>query len=112
MGLYERLLQEAAQEAEENPEREEQRKRRAQKHQRMQAYLNSRRKSVAISGGYVTSLEIKQEQERHIADLQALSGLVNGGVRSFGAGGYRLAYLRSKNPVEYARLRDIDISSE
>jgi hypothetical protein len=109
MGLYERLLQEAAQEAEENPEREEQLRRQAHKRQGMQAYVNSRRRHLAYGGGYVTSEEIREEQERHLADLRALYGLVSGGVRSFGAG-YRLAYLRSKYPVEYARLRDRGIS--
>jgi hypothetical protein len=111
MRLYERLLAEAVQEAEENPEREERRRRQARKRQRMQAYVNSRRRAVIDEGGYVTLEEMQQEQERPMADLQALSGLMSGGVRSFGAG-YRLAYLRSKYPVEYARLRDIEISGE
>jgi hypothetical protein len=110
MGLYERLLQEAAQEAEENPEREEQRRRPARKCQRMQAYVNSRRRAVLDEGGYVTSEEVQRDQERQLADLQVLRGLVSGGVRSFGAG-YRLARLRRKYPVEYAHLRDIEISS-
>jgi hypothetical protein len=110
MGLYERLLQEVTQEAEENPERDEQRRRGAAKRQRMQTYVNRRRRR-ATSGGYVTSQEMEEEQDRHLADLQALYGLVSGGVSSFGAG-YRLAYLRNKYPVEYARLRDIEISSK
>jgi hypothetical protein len=110
MGLNERLLQEATQEAEENPEREEQRRRQAHKRQGMQAYTKRRRMPVAGGGGYVNSEEIREEQERHLADLRVLYGLVRGGVRSFGAG-YRLAYLRNKYPVEYARLRDIEISS-
>ncbi len=113
MGLYERLLKEAAQEKEkekENPERENQRNTRARKRQRMQAYISSRRRSLATSGGYVTSQEVQQDQERHLADLQALCGLVNGGVRSMGAS-YRLAWLRRKYPVEYAHLRDIEIGS-
>ncbi len=75
----------------------------------MQAYIRSRRRSLATSGGYVTSQEIKKDQERHLANLQALCGLVNGGVRSMGAS-YRLAWLRRKYPVEYAHLRDIEIS--
>ena len=103
LGLYERLLAEAAQAQEkENPERE--------KHQRMQAYIRSHRGAVTNEGGYVTSQEIKKEQEMHLADLQALCGLVNGGVRSMGAS-YRLAWLRRKYPTEYAHLRDIEISS-
>jgi hypothetical protein len=32
-------------------------------------------------------------------------------VRGFN-GGYRLAYLRSKYPIQYAHLRDIEISSK
>jgi hypothetical protein len=111
MGLYERLLAEAVQGSGENPEREEQRRRQARKRQRMQAYVNNRRRAVLDKGGYVTSQEIKKEQEWHLADLRTLSGLVNGGVRSFGAG-YRLAWLRSKYPVEYAHLKDIEMSSE
>jgi hypothetical protein len=51
MGLYERLLQEANQEAEENPEREEQRRRLAHKRQRMQAYIKRRPMPVADGGG-------------------------------------------------------------
>ncbi len=102
MGLYQQLLQEAAQEEEkENPEWE--------KRQRMRAYVRSRRKDMS-GGGYVTSEEIQEDQERHLADLQALCGLVNGGVRSMGAS-YRLAWLRRKYPVEYAHLRDIEIGS-
>jgi hypothetical protein len=75
MGLYERLLAEAAQEVEENPEWEEQRRRQAIKRQRMQAYVNSRRRAVLDEGGYVTSEEIKEEQDRHLTNLQALGGL-------------------------------------
>ena len=102
MGLYERLLAEAAQAEEKvNPERE--------KHQRMRAYVRSRRRVVS-GGGYVTSEEMREEQERYLADLQALRNLVVDGVRGLG-GGYWLAYLRSKYPTEYAHLRDIEISS-
>jgi hypothetical protein len=79
LGLYERLLQEATQEAEENPQREEQRRRQTHKRQKMQAYIKRRRMPVAGGGGYVTSEEIREEQERHLADLQALYGLVSGG---------------------------------
>jgi hypothetical protein len=111
LGLYQRLLQEAAQEKEKkNPERTEQRRRQANKRQRMQVYVRSRRRAVTAEGGYVTSEEAQQVPERHLADLQALRGLVSGGVRSMGAS-YRLAWLRRKYPVEYAHLRDIEISS-
>jgi hypothetical protein len=101
LGLYERLLAEAAQEEKENPGRE--------KRQRMRAYVSSRRRVVS-GGGYVTSEEMKEEQERYLAELQALRTLMVNGVRGLG-GNYRLAYLRSKYPVEYAHLRDIEISS-
>lgn len=110
MRLYERILQEAAQEKEkENPEQEKQQRRRAYKRQKMRAYIRSRRRSaVASSGGYVSSEEIQEEQERHRADLHALCNFMTGGVRSTGAG-YRLAHLRNKCRVEYAHLRDIEI---
>jgi hypothetical protein len=102
MNLYERLLAEADQEGEkENPERE--------KHQSMRAYIRSRRKSIP-GGGYVTSEEIQEEQERYFANLQRLCSLMINGSRGTN-GGYRLAYLRRKYPTEYAHLRDIEISS-
>jgi hypothetical protein len=102
VGLYKRLLREAAQEEEnENPQKE--------KHQRMRVYIRSRRKSIP-GGGYVTSEEMQEEQERYLADLQALRSLMINGSRGTN-GGYRMAYLRSKYPTEYAHLRDIEISS-
>jgi hypothetical protein len=103
MGLYQRRQREAAQEEEkENPERE--------KHQRMRAYVKSRRKAVPDGGGYVTSEEIQKDRERYLANLQVLRSLmVNGGRGPYG--GYRLAYLKSRYPTEYAHLRDIKISS-
>jgi DNA-binding IscR family transcriptional regulator len=61
-------------------------------------------------GGYVTSEEIREEQERHLADLQALRSLMVNGARGPN-GGYRLAYLRRRYPTEYAHLRDIEISN-
>ncbi len=104
MSLYERLLEEASQEEEkENPQREKQ-------PERMRAYIRSQRKDIH-SGGYVTSEEIQKEQERHLANLQALRRLMVNGVRGPN-GGYRLAYLRSKYSTEYAHLRDIEISSD
>ena len=105
MGLYERLLEEAAQKEEEkeNPQRG--------KHERMQAFVRSRRRAVPGGGGYVTSEEIQEEQDRYLTDLQALRSLMANGARE-PYGGYRLAYLKSKYPTEYARLRDIEISSK
>jgi hypothetical protein len=105
MGLYQRLQREAAEEEEkENPERE--------KHQRMRAYVKSRRKAVPDGGGgYVTSEEMREEQERYLADLQALRNLLVNRARGPN-GGYRLAYLRGKYPTEYAHLRDIEIRSK
>jgi hypothetical protein len=110
MRLYERILQEAAQQKDkEDPEREEQQRMRDRKHQKLRSYI--RRRAVPESSGYLTSEEARKEQERHLADLQALGDLLICGVRSLGAG-YRLALLRSKYPMEYAHLRDIEISSE
>jgi hypothetical protein len=105
LNLYERLLRETAQkEGKENPEREKQR-------ERMRAYIRSRRRAVPEGGGYVTSEEVQEEQERYLADLQALRNLLVNGGRGLG-GGYRMAYLRRKYPTEYAHLRDIEISSK
>lgn len=56
-------------------------------------------------------LKIQEEQERYLADLQALRTLLVKGGRSLGEGSW-LAYLRSKYPTEYAHLRDIEISSK
>ncbi len=104
MSLYERLLVEAAQEEEkENPQREKQQ-------ERMKAYVRSRRKDIP-GGGYMTSEEMQEEQERYLADLQVLRSLVINGGRGPN-GGYRLAYLKRKYPTEYAHLRDIEISSD
>jgi hypothetical protein len=102
LGLYERLQREAAQEERENLQRE--------KHQRVRAYVRSRRRAIS-AGGYVASDEVREEQERYLADLQALRNLIVNGARGLG-GGYWLAYLRSKYPTEYAHLKDIEISSK
>ncbi len=105
MSFYERLLAEAAQaEEKENPEREK-------RQERMRAYVEGQRRAVPEGGGYVTSEEMREEQERYFADLQVLGSLMVNGARGLG-GGYRLAYLRHKYPTEYARLRDIEISSK
>jgi hypothetical protein len=106
LGFYERLLAEAAQEEgdKENPEREK-------RQERMRAYIRSRRRAVPVGGGYVTSEEMQEEQEKYLADLRALRNLMINGGRGTNRG-YRLAYLRSKYPTEYAHLRDIEISSK
>jgi hypothetical protein len=105
LDLYQRLLAEAAQKEEENenPQRE--------KHQRMRAYVKGRRRTIPGGGGYVISEEMREEQERYLADLQSLRSLMVNGARGLGEG-YRLAYLRRKYPTEYAHLRDIEISSK
>ncbi len=104
MSLYEQLLDEAAQKEEkENPQMEKQQ-------ERMKAYIRSRRRAVP-GGGYVTSEEMRKEQERYLADLQTLRNLLVDGARG-PYGGYRLAYLKRKYPTEYAHLRDIEISSK
>ncbi len=54
---------------------------------------------------------MQEEQERYLADLQALRNLMVNGARG-PYGGYRLACLRRKYPTEYAHLRDIEISSD
>jgi hypothetical protein len=100
-GFFKEATQE--QEEKESPQRE--------KHQRMRAYIRSRRRVLPGGGGYVTSEEVREEQKRYRADLQALRNLLDKGVRDLG-GGYRLAYLRRKYPMEYAHLRDIEISSK
>jgi hypothetical protein len=51
-----------------------------------------------------------KEQEKHLADLQALCGFLICGVKG-SAASYRMAHLRSKYPVEYGHLKDIETSS-
>jgi hypothetical protein len=97
MGLYERLLQEAA-ELPENPNQE--------RNKRMSAYLRSWKKPVPEGGGYVTSEELEREQERYVADIRSLNTLLINAPSGM-AGGYWLGYLKSKYPIEYAHLRDI-----
>jgi hypothetical protein len=104
LGVYERLLAEAAQEEDkENPEREK-------RQERMRACIRSRRRAVPVGGGYVTSEEMQEEQEKYLADLRALRNLMINGGRGTNRG-YWLAYLKRKYPTEYAHLRDIEISS-
>jgi hypothetical protein len=104
MRLYEQLLQEAAQEKEkETADRE--------KHQKMRAYIRRHSRSTVTGGGYVISEEIQEGEQRHLAHLQVLCDFLIWGVKGL-AGSYRMAHLRRKYPVEYAHLRDIEISSE
>jgi hypothetical protein len=95
--LYERLLQEAA-ELPEDPNLE--------RNKRTSAYLRNLKRPVPEGGGYVTSEELQQEQERYLTDIRNLNTLVINGPSSM-AGGYWLGYLKSKYPIEYAHLRDI-----
>ncbi len=97
MGLYERLLQEAAG-LPEDPNRE--------RNERMSAYLGNLRGRVPEGGGYVTKEELEQEQERYLTDIRKLRTLLIKGPSGM-AGGYWLAHLKRKYPTEYAHLRDI-----
>ena len=97
MGLYKRLLQEAA-ELPEDPNRE--------RNERMSTYVRNLRRLVPEGGGYVTSEELKQEQERYLTDIRYLRTLLINQPSAM-TGGYWLGYLKSKYPTEYAHLRDI-----
>ncbi len=72
--------------------------------------MKSRRKAMS-GGGYVTSWEMREEQERYLAELQVLRTLMVNGGRSLG-GCYGLAHLRRKYSMGYAHLRDLEISSK
>jgi hypothetical protein len=97
VGLYKRLLQEAA-ELPEDPNRE--------RNERMSAYLRSRKKPVPEDGGYVTSEELRQVREKYLTDIRTLRTLLINQPSDM-AGGYWLGYLKSKYPIEYAHLRNI-----
>ncbi len=97
MGLYERLLQEAA-ELPEDPNRE--------RNERMSGYLRNLRRPAPEGGGYVTKEELEQEQERYLTDIRKLRALLIKGPTGM-AGGYWLGYVKSKYPIEYTYLRDI-----
>jgi hypothetical protein len=96
VGLYERILQEAA-ELPEDPNRE--------RNERMSAYLRNLRRPVPEGGGYVTSEELEQEQQRYLTDIRKLSALLIRAPSGM-AGGYWLAHLKSKYPIEYAHPRE------
>ena len=95
VGLYERLVQEAA-ELPEDPNRE--------RNERISAYLENLRKRVPEGGGYVTSEELRQERERYLTDIRSLRTLLINAPSGM-AGGYRLGYLKRKYPMEDAHLR-------
>jgi hypothetical protein len=97
VGLYERLLQEAA-ELPEDPNRK--------RNERMFAYLNTLRRPVPEGGGYVTTEELEREQERYLTDIRKLRAFLIRGPSGM-AGGYWFGYLKSKYPAEHAHLRDI-----
>ena len=97
MGLYERLLREAA-ELPEDPNRE--------RNERMFAYLRNLRRPVPEGGGYVTTQELEEEQERYLTDIRKLRALLIKGPSGM-AGGYWFAHLKRKYPTEYAHLGDI-----
>jgi hypothetical protein len=88
VGLYERLLQEAAQ-LPEDPNRE--------RNERMSAYLRNLRGPVPEGGGYVTSEELEREQERYLTDIRKLRAFLIKGPSGM-AGGYWFGYLKSKYP--------------
>ncbi len=97
MGLYERLLQEAA-ELPENPNRE--------RNERMSTYLKNLRRPVPEGGSYVTSEELEQEQQRYLTDIRNLHALLIHCRRSR-VERCRLAHLMRKYPTHYALLRAI-----
>jgi DUF1680 family protein len=97
VGLYKRLVQEAA-ELTEDPNRE--------RNERISAYVRNLRRLVPEGGGYVASEELRQEQERYLTNIQSLRNLLINQPSAM-AGGYWLGYLKSKYPTEYAHLRDI-----
>jgi hypothetical protein len=97
VGLYERLLQEAA-ELPEDPNRK--------RNERVSAYLRNLRRPVPEGGGYVTTESLKEEQERYLTDIRKLRALLTKGPSGV-AGGYWLAHLKRKYPKEYAHLQDI-----
>jgi hypothetical protein len=97
VGLYERLVQEAA-ELSEDPNRE--------RNERISAYVRNLRRLVPEGGGYVASEELRQERERYLTDIRSLRTLLINAPTGM-AGGYWLAHLKSKYPIEYVHLRDI-----
>jgi hypothetical protein len=97
VGLYERLLQEAA-ELPEDPNRE--------RNERMSTYLGNLRRPIPEGGGYVTTKELEQERDSYLTDIRKLRALLINSPSGM-AGGYWFGYLKRKYPIEYAYLRDI-----
>jgi hypothetical protein len=67
VGLYVRLLQEAA-ELPEDPNRE--------RNERMSTYVRNLRRTLPEGGGYITSEQLEREQERYLTDIRNLNTLV------------------------------------
>jgi hypothetical protein len=97
MGLYQRLLQEAA-ELPVDPNQKI--------NERISAYLRSLRRSVPEDGGYVTKEELHKEQERYLREVRSLSSLLIRSPCDLG-GKYWLGYLKRKYPAEYNVLEAI-----
>ena len=96
MGLYERLLQEAA-ELPEDPNRK--------RNERMSTYLRNLRRPIP-EGGYVTKEELHKEQERYQREVRSLASLLINSPHCLG-GKYWLGYLKRKYPAEYNVLETI-----
>jgi hypothetical protein len=102
MGLYERLLQEAA-ELPEDPNRE--------RNERISNYLRSLRRSVPEGGGYVTKEELAIERERNLREVSSLYSLLVNSPGDLG-GKYWLGCLKRKYPAEYNVLVTIKMFGE
>lgn len=88
MGLYERLVQEAA-ELPEDPNRE--------RNERISAYVRNLRRLVPEGGGYVASEELRQEQERYLTDIRNLRAILINAPSGM-AGGSWLGYYKEQVP--------------
>src|SRR5215212_1505476 len=101
MGLYQRLLQEAAA-LPEDPNQK--------RNERMSTYLRNLRRPIP-EGGYVTKEELHKEQERYLREVRSLCSLL---IRSPGdlGGKYLLGYLKRKYPAEYNILETIKMFGE
>ncbi len=99
MGLYERLLEEKRILEEADTEEDKERHRRAQ---RMSDYIE-RQKKVTPAGGYVTSEELREEEEKRMRELRMLEGFVIRGATGL-ASGYAFGALKSKYRAEYLQF--------